>query len=70
MKIVYVLVCSEKDFYYEQALVSILSLRHVMPQAYIALLIDDESYDYLQKTTNMSGAEILELLKKIEEDTK
>ena len=52
MKIVYVLVCSEKDFYYEQALVSVLSLRHVMPLAHVTLLIDDESYDYLQRAKN------------------
>ena len=43
MKVLYVLVSSESDFYYEQALVSITSLRHVMPKALITLLVDDKT---------------------------
>lgn len=43
MKFVYVLVSSEKDFYYEQALMSVTSLRMYMPQADVVILTDDRS---------------------------
>lgn len=43
MKVLYVLVSSIKDYYYEQALVSITSLRHIMPKASVSLLVDDKT---------------------------
>lgn len=49
MKIVYVLVCSDRDYYYEQALVSILSLRRAMPMASVSVLTDNESYKYVKE---------------------
>lgn len=47
MKILYVLVSSTDDFYYEQTYVSILSLKHVDPAAKVTLLVDDLTNDSL-----------------------
>lgn len=41
MKYLYVLVHSETGFYLEQTYVSMLSLKHVMPNASISLIVDD-----------------------------
>lgn len=41
MKFLYVLVSDVKDFFYEQTLVSVVSLRHYNPGAFISLLVDD-----------------------------
>ena len=38
-KIVYVLVSTDKDFYLEQAYVSMYSAKYHMPDAHIALLV-------------------------------
>lgn len=43
MKYVYVLTSTPKDFYYEQALMSIFSLRQKMPDAKIIILVDDKT---------------------------
>ena len=43
MKYVYVLVSSENDLYYEQALMSLWSLRFRMPGAHVVVLCDDET---------------------------
>lgn len=41
MKFLYVLVSDVKDIFYEQTLVSVVSLRHYNPGAFISLLVDD-----------------------------
>lgn len=41
MKFVYVLVSDSSDVYYEQFLVSLISLRHWNPEAKISLVCDD-----------------------------
>ena len=46
-KYVYVLVSDENDIYYEQTLVSITSLRMHMPNAWIALVVDDKTSNLL-----------------------
>lgn len=43
MRYVYVLVSAEDDFYYEQALMSVVSLRLHMPRADVLLLTDDRT---------------------------
>lgn len=43
MKYIYILVNSKTGFYTEQTYVSMLSLKHVSPNAYITLLVDDET---------------------------
>ena len=43
MKFLYILVSEEKDIYYEQTLVSVLSLRHYNPDAFVSLLVDDRT---------------------------
>lgn len=43
MKFLYILVSEDKDIYYEQTLVSLLSLRHYNPDAFVSLLVDDRT---------------------------
>lgn len=43
MKYVYILTHSETGYYVEQTYVSICSLRHITPSAYISLLVDDRT---------------------------
>ena len=55
MTYVYVLVSGKNDLYYEQALMSTYSLRNLMPDANIALLVDNKTEDsinsdYLKRT--------------------
>lgn len=57
MKYVYVLTCSEKDFYYEQFLLSLASMRLYNPDAEIILLIDEKTKQGL--TGKRSGYEKL-----------
>lgn len=47
IKIVYVLVSTDKDYYYEQTLISAFSARYWNPQAEIVLLVDEETDSYL-----------------------
>lgn len=46
-KIVYVLASTPDDYYLEQCLVSVLSVRHYMPYAHIVLLVDDLTQVFL-----------------------
>lgn len=43
VKFLYSLVSKESDIYYEQTLVSMLSLRHYNPGAFVSLLVDDKT---------------------------
>ena len=43
VKFLYILVSNEKDIYYEQTLVSVMSLRHYNPDAFVTLLVDDKT---------------------------
>lgn len=43
MKYVYILVGNSEGFFQEQTLVSIVSLRHVMPSAKVSLIVDDRT---------------------------
>lgn len=43
MKVVYVLVSGDNDFYYEQALASLWSLKKVMPNMSSSLIVDDKT---------------------------
>ena len=47
MKFLYVLVCSEKDYYGEQALISMMSAKHHMPNCIISLLSDKTTDQYI-----------------------
>lgn len=53
MKFLYTLVSNEKDIYYEQTLVSVISLRHHNPDAFISLAVDGETDETL---TGFRGA--------------
>ena len=53
MKILYVLVSSASDYYYEQALISMISAKHHMPGCVISLLTDSETYGYLKESCNL-----------------
>lgn len=68
MTYVYVLVSSQNDFYYEQALMSAFSLRQKMPGANIVLLADDRTASTMQNidsTTNLNRTEINKYVSKI-----
>lgn len=58
MKYLYILVNSTTGFYTEQTYVSMLSLRHVAPDAFISLLVDD-------KTANIQDNKFLESIKSL-----
>lgn len=45
MNFAYVLASDENDIYYEQMLVSLISLKHWNPDAYVCLVIDDDTAD-------------------------
>lgn len=47
LKILYVLVCNNEDYYYEQFLLSATSLRGKMPNVEVCLMIDKETESYL-----------------------
>lgn len=47
MKFLYLLVSEEKDIYYEQTLVSVMSLRHHNPEAFVSLIVDDRTDENL-----------------------
>jgi hypothetical protein len=48
MKFLYVLISTPKDIYYEQAFISITSLRMHNPSAFVSLLTDKETIDSIQ----------------------
>ena len=58
MKYLYVLVNSTTGFYTEQTYVSMLSLRHVTPDAFISLLVDDN-------TANVQDNKFLDSIKSL-----
>ncbi len=47
MKFLYILVSDENDIYYEQTLVSVVSLRRHNPNAFISLIVDDRTAENL-----------------------
>ena len=58
MKYLYVLTSSENDYYLEQALLSVTSLRMQMPDAFVSLLVDTNT----EATLNGSRRNILDLV--------
>jgi lipopolysaccharide biosynthesis glycosyltransferase len=61
MKYLYVLVSDEKDYYLEQALLSITSLKMWIPDGFVSLLIDDAT----EKTLIDKRRNILELINEL-----
>lgn len=43
--IVYVLTSNEKDYYYQQLMISLISLRKVMPKQDVIVLVDEDTYN-------------------------
>lgn len=64
MTYVYVLVSGKNDLYYEQALMSTYSLRNLMPDANIALLMDNKTEDSIN-SDSLKRAEIKKYVSKI-----
>ena len=64
MTFVYVLVSGKNDLYYEQALMSTYSLRNLMPDANIALLVDNKTEDSIN-SDSLKRAEIKKYVSKI-----
>lgn len=62
-KIVYVLVSSKKDFFWEQCLISVMSVRHHMPEAHTVLVCDTETkeslYDDIRNQISQYFSEII-----------
>jgi hypothetical protein len=50
LKYLYVLVSGEADYYFEQLLLSLTSLRHRMPDAFVSLLVDNKTDDSLRNS--------------------
>lgn len=55
MTYVYVLVSGKNDLYYEQALMSTYSLRNLMPDANVILLVDDKTEDSINSEVLKRG---------------
>ena len=49
MKYLYVLVSNSADYYSEQCYMSVYSLKKNTPNAFVSLLVDTETHEYLQK---------------------
>lgn len=64
MTYVYVLVSGKNDLYYEQALMSTYSLRNLMPDANIVLLVDNKTEDSINSPEQKRG-EIKKYVSKI-----
>lgn len=52
MKFVYILICNDDNFFAEQTLVSMFSLRYYNPKANIVLIVDQDTSLYLNKSNN------------------
>lgn len=55
LKILYVLVCSNRDYYFEQFLLSVTSLRRNMTNIEVMVLIDDKTRSYLNERKELWG---------------
>lgn len=64
MTYVYVLVSGKNDLYYEQALMSTYSLRNLMPDASVVLLVDNKTEDSIN-SDSLKRAEIKKYVSKI-----
>lgn len=64
MTYVYVLVSGENDLYYEQALMSAFSLRNIMPEANIALLVDNKTENSINSSV-LNRSEIKKYVSRI-----
>lgn len=69
MKYVYVLTSTPKDLYYEQALMSVWSLRYRMPDANIIVLVDDKTFKSFEDEKRSELKKLAEV-KSIEFDDK
>ena len=69
MKYVYVLTSTPKDLYYEQALMSVWSLRYRMPDADIIVLVDDKTFKSFEDEKRSELKKLAEV-KSIEFDDK
>ena len=64
MTYVYVLVSGKNDLYYEQALMSTYSLRNIMPDASVVLLVDNKTEDSIN-SDSLKRVEIKKYVSKI-----
>ena len=69
MKFVYVLTSTPKDLYYEQALMSVWSLRYHMPQAHIIVLVDNKTKDSFSEPNRSELQKLAEIISVDFEDT-
>ncbi len=60
LKIVFDVISSEEDNYFEQAWVSMFSLRHFNPDAYVVLLTDDTTAQTIEKTYRKKAKQLID----------
>lgn len=60
LKIVYDVISSDKDNYFEQAWVSMFSLKHFNPDAHIVLLTDDTTAQTIEKTYRKKAKQLID----------
>lgn len=69
-KIVYDVVCSANDLYFEQLLASVWSLKHYNPEAYVILLTDEASSNAIEAKGYKETHECIDEIKIVEIDDK
>lgn len=69
-KIVYDIVCSVNDLYYEQLLASVWTLKHYNPMAYVVLLTDEASSQAIEAKGYKETHELIDKIKTVEIDRK
>ena len=69
-KIVYDVICSANDLYFEQLLASVWSLKHYNPEAYVILLTDEASSNAIEAKGYKETHELIDEIKIIELDDK
>lgn len=69
-KIVYDVVCSANDLYFEQLLASVWSLKHYNPETYVILLTDEASSNAVDAKGYKETHELIDEIKIVEFDDK
>lgn len=60
LKIVYDVISSERDDYFEQAWVSMSSLRHFNPKVHVVLLTDEQTAQIIEKTYRKKAKQLID----------
>ena len=69
-KIVYDVVCSVNDLYYEQLLASVWTLKHYNPMSYVVLLTDEASSKAIEDKGYKETHELIDEIKLVDIEDK